>query len=72
MKLLDEKITIEGLFTVVLLTQIEKKENGVEYGFTTQSDGTTTCKSPMGMFDMKIPNDLQFVIDKMNEYETGE
>ena len=64
-KLLDEKITIEGLFTTVLHTQV----NDDEYLFLTQSDGTHNAKSPLGMFDEKlIDNDLSLVINKLNEY----
>lgn len=67
-KLLDEKITIEGLFTVVLLSQIEQTEEGLKYWFITNSDGTSTAKSPMGMFPMKIPNDLNEVVNQINLY----
>lgn len=64
-KLLDEKIVLEGLFTIVLHSKIQEGK----YVFQTQNDGTTTAKSPMGMFeDNFIPNDLQFVVDKINEY----
>lgn len=64
-KLLDEKITVEGLFTTVLHSL--STEN--EYQFLTQNDGHHTAKSPQGMFDEKlIDNDLSFVILKLNEY----
>lgn len=67
-KLLDDKITVEGLFTIVLNTDIEDGN----YYFITQNDGRSTSKSPRGMFeDLKIPNDLQFVINKINEYYGG-
>lgn len=64
-KMLDSQLTIEGLFTIVLLTQTD----GKRHYFVTQSDGTTPCKSPMGMFDeMEIDNDLKLVDDKIREY----
>lgn len=67
-KMLDEKITIEGLFTVVLHTDV----NDSGYNFLTQFDGKKIAKSPDGMFEDKlIDNDLQFVIDKINEYNEG-
>lgn len=72
MKLLDEKIVIEGLFSIVLLAQSSRTEIGTEYNFITQTDGKSTIKSPMGMFDLKIPNDLQIVSDLINQYEQGE
>lgn len=74
-KMLDNFITIEGLFTYVLFTDIVKSTDGedrIEYKFITQSDGTTTAKTPMGCFEeMHIDNDLQFVIDKIDEYNEG-
>lgn len=64
-KMLDSQLTIEGLFTIVLLAQTD----GRKHYFSTQSDGTTPCKSPMGMFDeMEIDNDLKLVDDKIREY----
>lgn len=64
-KLLDEKITVEGLFTTVLHTFV----NDNDYLFLTQSDGAHSAKSPMGMFKEKfIDNDLMLVINKINEY----
>lgn len=74
-KMLDEKVTLEGLFTVVLFTDVTKNtESGkLEYKFITQNDGSTTGKSPRGMFEeMLIPNDLVFVIKKMDDYNEGE
>lgn len=74
-KMLDEKVTLEGLFTVVLFTEIikNKESNLLEYRFITQNDGTTTCKSPKGMFnEMLIPNDLKIVLEKMDEYNEGQ
>jgi RNase adaptor protein for sRNA GlmZ degradation len=66
-KMLDEKICLEGMFTVVLYSTIS--QNG-EYGFITQNTGLITAKSPHGMFDkLFIPNDLQTVIEKINAYE---
>ena len=68
-KLVDNSLTMEGLFTVVLFTEIREKADGTtEYGFTTNSDGTTTAKSPEGMFKEFIPNDLGLVVKSINKY----
>jgi len=68
-KMLDEKITIEGLFTVVLLCYSYKEnESGMKYVFVTNSNGTNTCKSPEGMFDLTMDNDLAEVIKQYHEY----
>ena len=54
-KLLDEKITIEGLLTIVMRTAVI---NG-QYLFSTQNSGLDTVKTPMGMFaEQHIENDL--------------
>lgn len=75
-KLLDEKITIEGLFDIVLFTHVIEKdaENGeYDYTFLTNTNGACIAKSPKGMFEsLNIPNDLQLVLDKIYEYEYGE
>jgi hypothetical protein len=64
-KLLDEKITVEGLFTIVLKTAVIDGQ----YYFYTHNSGSDTVKSPMGMFqnDM-IPNDLAEVDRVICEY----
>lgn len=69
-KMLDEKITIEGMFTVVLKTYTADGK----YYFLTQNSGSDTTKSPMGMFpSYAIDNDLKYVDDKIrNYYELGE
>jgi len=64
-KMLDEKITIEGMFTIVLNSIVE---DGNHY-FITKSVDKFNSKSPIDMFkDIKIPNDLQFVSDTINDY----
>lgn len=69
-KMLDEKITIEGLFTTVLKTAVKDGQ----YFFLTQNSGMDTVKSPIGMFpSYAIDNDLKYVDTKIrNYYEIGE
>lgn len=68
-KMLDEKITIEGLFTTVLKTAVKDGQ----YFFLTQNSGMDTVKSPIGMFpSYAIDNDLKYVDEKIrNYYEIG-
>ena len=70
-KLLDNSITVEGLFTYVLFAMIKEGDDGKpNYVFQTHSDGATTAKTPMGCFeDDFIPNDLQFVLNNIIEYD---
>ena len=64
-KLLDEKITIEGLLTIVLRTAVINEQ----HLFSTQNNGSDTVKSPMGLFeDPHIPNDLKAVDDAICSY----
>lgn len=64
-KMLDEKITIEGMVTIVLNAE---KENS-NYFFTTQNSGSNTCKSPEDMFsEFRIENDLRYVDDCICDY----
>lgn len=68
-KAVDQYITIDGLFTVNLYTDIAVEGNKPSYRFRTNSFGNDTCKSPAGMFeDLYIPNDLGLVRDKYLEY----
>jgi len=63
-QMLDNQLTVEGLFSIVLLC-IAQSDG---HYFITNSDGTNTCKSPMGMFDLKIDNDLKAVDIIIREY----
>lgn len=63
-KMLDNQLTLEGMFSIVLLC----KTDGTRHYFETQSDGTTTAKSPMDLFEREIDNDLKFVDDSIRAY----
>jgi len=68
-KMLDSQIVLEGLFTVILYTNVETKGDKVEYTFVTNRYKKFPAKSPNGMFsEVKIPNNLQEVVDKVREY----
>lgn len=57
-KLLDEKIVMEGLVTIVLRTAVINDQ----YLFRTRNNGSDTVKSPIDLFtDETIPNDLAAV-----------
>jgi hypothetical protein len=64
-KVLDEKVCVEGMFTIVLRSEFI----GGEYIFHTQTTGFDVTKTPMDMFDTPtIPNDLKMVDDTIREY----
>ena len=63
-KLLDQKVCLEGMVTICLHC-ITK---GKEHLFVTNSNGTGIEKSPEGMFEYEIPNDLKLVDDTIRTY----
>lgn len=64
-KMLDEKVCVEGMFTIVLRSMLV---NG-KHVFRTQTDGMDVCKTPIGMFDSgEIDNDLKVVDNAIREY----
>lgn len=63
-KMLDSQLTLEGLFSIVLYCVTD----GKKHRFITQSDGLTTAKSPMELFDPEIDNDLKAVDTAIREY----
>ena len=68
-KLVNDKIKPEGMTTIVLYTDVVVEQGTPKYYFNTQNNGRNTCKSPIGMFeDLRIPNDLNLVLNKINEY----
>lgn len=64
-KMLDEKVCVEGMFTIVLRAV---KDDG-KYVFSTQSNGFDVAKTPIGLFEeMYIENDLKDITKKIREY----
>lgn len=64
-KMLDNQLTLEGLFSICLMCKTDGKRHWIE----TQSDGLTPCKSPIDMFSaLEIDNDLRIVDDTIREY----
>lgn len=64
-KLLDDKVCIEGMFTIVLRCISDKGR----HFFRTQTDGMDVAKTPMGMFnDFEIDNDLKMVDGVIRTY----
>lgn len=64
-KLIDEKVCLEGLFSIVL----RAKKVDKNYYFFTQSTENDVAKSPIGMFDeLYIDNDLKKVDDIIREF----
>ena len=69
-KLIDNQIVLEGLLTVCLYTHVEENKDGSStYSLLTNRYRKYPAKSPDGMFaDIKIPNNLQTVVDTIDNY----
>lgn len=63
-KMLDNQLTVEGLFSIVLYAFVEDDK----HLFRTTNDGFCPAKAPMGMFEPIIDNDLKFVDTTIREY----
>lgn len=64
-RMLDEKITLEGMFSIVLGARVVDGR----HMFTTRNNGMDTIKTPMGLFDEpEIDNDLKLVDDTIKTY----
>lgn len=64
-KMLEEKLSVEGLFDIVLMTETD----GKSYNFRTRTTGFDPTKTPEGMFEGElIPNDLAAVETAIREY----
>lgn len=63
-KMLDNQLTVEGLFSIVLYAFVEDDK----HLFRTTNDGFCPAKAPMGMFKPIIDNDLKFVDTTIREY----
>ena len=63
-KLLDQKVCLEGMVTVCLHCITKAKE----HLFVTNSNGLGVEKSPEGMFEYEIPNDLKAVDNIIRSY----
>lgn len=64
-KLLDDKVCVEGMFTICLRSMVQDGR----FVFRTRSDGFDVTKTPIGLFDTEeIDNDLAFVDEKIRNY----
>ena len=77
-KMLDDKVNLAGLFTVVLYSTTRTTQQGTSYNIVTNKyiddrGVHIMAKSPVGMFnEILIPNDMGFVLQKVEEYNNAE
>lgn len=64
-KLLDDKVCVEGMFTIVLRATYREGK----HVFLTQTNGLDVAKTPMGMFEnAEIDNDLAFIDSAIRDF----
>lgn len=69
-KILDEKYTLEGIFSIILYTKVEQDDSKRDYKFVTNWIEGYPAKSPLGMFpDLYIENDLAKVTEYIRSWE---
>jgi hypothetical protein len=72
-KMIDDYICLEGLFTIILYTKVEKNDSKIQYLFVTNNDGVYPSKSPVGMFEeLYMKNDLGEIAKLIQKYDQGE
>lgn len=63
-KLLDQKCNLAGMVTIAIHAMVRDNR----HIFVTNSEGYDITKTPKGMFDMEIPNDLKMVDTTIREF----
>ena len=68
--MVDQYITPEGKFEIVLYGKAtyDNKEKRSIREFVTNDDGVYPAKSPVGMLDLYVPNDLGYIVDAVKAY----
>ena len=74
MKMIDQYISLEGKFDIVLYGQqdFDSKNKKAIKQFVTNFDGRYPAKSAVGMFPLYMTNDLGLVTELVNKYYEGE
>jgi len=65
---LANKMQIEGKLETVFYANVEKDGDDLNYILETQNNGYNTARSPMGLFEGKIENNYNTIIDKLKNY----
>ena len=73
-KMIDQYLVVEGRFNITLYGKQswDSKNKKAVKEFVTNFDGEYPAKSPAGMFNTYIPNDLGYVLEEADKYFEGE
>ena len=70
--LLDKTIDVPSYFTYVFHGVTKSGDNGTEYLMQTNKDATRQAKTPPGLFDKYVRNDMKEVLERITAYNNGE
>jgi hypothetical protein len=62
------KMQLEGKLESVFYSMVEKSTEGLSYILETQNNGFNTARSPQNLFEPKISNDYQFILEALMNY----
>jgi hypothetical protein len=62
------KMQLEGKMETVLYSRVEIESGKPVYILETQNNGYNTARSPMSLFEDKISNDYQLILEKLSTY----
>ena len=62
------KFQLEGKAESVFYSRVKLEAGKPSFILETQNDGFNTARSPMGLFEGKIPNDYNLIIEKLLTY----
>lgn len=62
------KMQLEGKLESVFYSMVQKENNEVSYILETQNNGFNTARSPQGLFEQKIPNDYNMILESLMTY----
>lgn len=70
-KLLDNTIDFPSYFTYIFHGVVQQNDAGIKYLIQTNKDSIRQSKTPYGLFDLYIPNDMKSILDRITEYQEG-
>lgn len=65
---LANKMQIEGKLETVLYANVEREGGKNSYILETQNNGFNTARSPQNLFEGKINNDYNMILEKLSSY----
>lgn len=65
------RLNLASRLSYNLHSEVERTGDNATYSFTTQSDGFNEARSSEGVFDYRIPNDMEYIISQIRIKDLG-